>query len=260
MEDPVHAVLVVGGREYVRNDQFSPSGNDHGVVAEISMFEQDSGILLVDANGILDHRAGSSCVDERSIHVVYGSLAIATKRQTVCHISTAVLAQIERMFTLMWVFGVSIRNNHLCQREAVKDRSNSAIVVEGYIVQNDSFSVVESHMDIPLLPVDNAAVNLERNPFRLSDIYGFHVVAVSSLLLNSFDMIILRWCFADWSADWRNIDVDELLGLCVVDGTEVKWIRVLAVVDIRPIIHQRLLQTDLVTEPFIISDRPSYFS
>lgn len=54
VEDPVDAVLVVGGREDLGDNELAAARHDGRAVAEIRVFEQDAGILLVDADGVLD--------------------------------------------------------------------------------------------------------------------------------------------------------------------------------------------------------------
>lgn len=45
VEDPVDAVLVVGGGEDVADQELACAGYGCGVVAEIGVFEEDAGIL-----------------------------------------------------------------------------------------------------------------------------------------------------------------------------------------------------------------------
>lgn len=104
----------------------------------------------MDANGVLDCAAATGPCWEFGIEVVDRSLAVAAKRQAVCHVSSTVLAQIECMLALMRVLWVSavllsvnlprrdlqgegggdlLRHDHLRQRQSVEDRSNCAFVV-----------------------------------------------------------------------------------------------------------------------------------
>lgn len=69
MEDPVDAVFVVGGGEDVGDDQFAASGDDHGFVPKIGVFEEDTGIFFVDADGVFDGGAFSGTVDECGVLV-----------------------------------------------------------------------------------------------------------------------------------------------------------------------------------------------
>lgn len=66
MEDPVYTVFVVRSCEYMRNDEFPASSHDDAVISEISVFEEDTGIFLVNADGILNSSAFTCSVDECS--------------------------------------------------------------------------------------------------------------------------------------------------------------------------------------------------
>ena len=67
MEDPVYAILVVSGCEDVRDDQFSATGHDYGIVAEIGVFKKNACVFFVDANCVLDSCGFSCSVNEGSI-------------------------------------------------------------------------------------------------------------------------------------------------------------------------------------------------
>jgi hypothetical protein len=58
------------------------------------------------------------------------------------------------------------------------------------------------------------------------------------------------------SPHWRNINVNDLLGLCVVDGTEVQRESILGVINVRAIVHESLLQPDPSTETFVETNCP----
>ena len=113
MEDPVHAVLVVGGREDVRDDEFASSSDCHTVIAKVGVLEQDPRIFLVNADGILNRGSLSSTIDKRRIHVVNRTLAIAAQAQRVCHVSTSVLSKVKGVLALMRMIRVSVRYHHL---------------------------------------------------------------------------------------------------------------------------------------------------
>ena len=77
MKDPVHRIFVIGCRKDVGDDEFTTSGNDDGVIAEIGVFEEDASIFFVDANGVLDCLRSSSTIDKVGIHVMNGTFTIA---------------------------------------------------------------------------------------------------------------------------------------------------------------------------------------
>jgi hypothetical protein len=64
MENPVHAVLVVCSCENMRDYELAATSYDDGVVAEVSVLEENAGIFLVNTDCVLDGCAFSSPVDE----------------------------------------------------------------------------------------------------------------------------------------------------------------------------------------------------
>lgn len=259
VEYPVDAVLVVGGSEDVRDDKLAAASDDGGIVTEIGMLEQDTGIFLVDANGVLDDGACTCSVHKCGVHVVDGTLAIAAQGQTVGHVATAVLAQIESVLALMRVFRVTVWNHHLRQRKTVHNRTNGTLVIEGDIVQDNTFAIVEPHVNIPFLPVNHSSVHIERNTLWLSDIDWLDIRAISARLFHRLNMIVVWSGLAEWSTNFGDINVDDALGLGIVDGTEIKGVTVLRVIDVRSVVHQSLLETDIASEAFIIANCPSCF-
>jgi len=115
VQDPVHAVLVVGCREDVGNDELTCASDSHALIPEVSVLEENAVVLLVDADGILNRGCHASAIDEVCIEVMYGTLAIATQAQGVGHVATTILTQIERMLALVWVLRVAVWNYHFSQ-------------------------------------------------------------------------------------------------------------------------------------------------
>ena len=130
VKDPVYAVLVVCCGENVRYHEFTGSCDGDGVVAEVGVLEEDACIFLVDANGVLDRSRRTCFVDECCIHIMNGALAIAPKAERVGHVATTVFSQIKRVFPLMWVFRVSVWDDHLGKRQSPKGVSLGALVIE----------------------------------------------------------------------------------------------------------------------------------
>lgn len=96
-------------------------------------------------------------------------------------------------------------------------------------------------MDFPILPVDDAAVDFERDAIWLSYVDGLQVLSVPTLRFNSCWMVVLRRCFVDRTSHSRYVDVYDLLSFGVENGRKIKGVCVLAVVNVRPVIHQGLL-------------------
>lgn len=125
------------------------------------MFEEDAGVFFVDADGVFDDLGGAGAVDKGGVHVVDCAFAVAAEGEAVSHIATTVFTEIEGVFTVMGVFGVTVGDYHFGEGEAVEDASFGAFVVVGDVVEDDTFTVVEADVDFPVLPVDDAAVDFK---------------------------------------------------------------------------------------------------
>ena len=76
-------------------------------------------------------------------------------------------------------------------------------------------------MDVPVLPIDTASTHIERDTFRLCDVNWFQVRPVSAFFLNRLYVVVVGRSLVKWASHRRDIDVDDLLGLCIVDRAEV---------------------------------------
>ena len=256
MEDPVHAVLVVGGCEDMADEQFAGAGNGRGFVAEVSVFEQDPGVFFVDADGVFDRCGLAGAVHKVGVHVVDRALAVAAQCEGVGHVAAAVLAQIESVFALVRAFGVAVGDDHFGERHAPECGSDFAAVVVCDIRQNNTFSVVEADVDGPVLPLEGAAVDAEGDSFGLGDVQRLDVCAESGLFLDRFGVVVVRLGLVEWSADFRHVDVHNGLGVGVEYRAEVQRVCVLRIVLVRAVVHQSLLQADFATEPLVVSNSP----
>lgn len=79
MEDPIDTILVVGGGEDLRDDEFAAASNVYRVVAEIGMFEEDSRVFFVDADGVFNSDGGAGFVREDGVEVVDYAFAVAAE-------------------------------------------------------------------------------------------------------------------------------------------------------------------------------------
>ena len=256
MEDPVYAILVIGSCEHVRYQELSTPGDNDRVIPEIGMFEEDSSVFFMDANGVFDGLAGPCTVYKGGVHVVYCPLAIAPKSEAVGHVATSVFAQVESMLPLMWMLGITIRDHHLGQRQSVEYASFITFVIIGNVVQDNTFPIVETNMDFPILPFNHSIVHLERDTFRLSDVDRLYIFSVPSVCFDGRRMIIISGCLIQRSPNRRDINMNNLLSICVEDRGEIQRKSVLAVIHMRTIVHQSLLQTDLIAESLIETNRP----
>ena len=220
------------------------------------MLEENTSVFFVDANGILDGLRCTGAVDERCVHVVDGTLAVAAKAQAVGHVASTILTQIKSMLPLVRVLRIAVRYNHLREGQAPENRPYVALVVESDIAQDDTLAIVEANVNTPVLPVDNTAINFERDAFRLGDVDGLQVCSKSSFCLNGGCMIVVRRCLVEWSSYFWNIDVYDLVGICVENWAEVQGEGVLAIINVRPVVHQSLLKPDLITKALVEANCP----
>ena len=95
------------------------------------------------------------------------------------------------MFPLVRVFGVAVGNYHFSKGKSIEDASLIAFVVVRDIVQDDPFAVVESDMDFPVFPLDNPAIDLEIDAFRLCDINRLDVLPVPAFGFNCCRVIVV---------------------------------------------------------------------
>ena len=257
VEDPVHAVLIVGGSEDVGNDQLPATGHNDRLVPKIGVLEQDTSVLFVNANRVLYNGASTSTVHKCSIHVVDGTLAVAAQRQTVRHVAASILAQVERVFTLMRVLRVSVGNHHLGERQTVEHRADVALVIICDVIEHDTLAVVEANVDVPVLPVDDASVHLEGDTLGLGYVDRLQIGSVATFLLDRFGVVIVGSGLAERSSHRRNVNVNDLLCLGIVDRAKIQGKGVLRVIDMGTVVHECLLQANIRSEPLIVSDCPS---
>ena len=126
------------------------------------------------------------------------------------------------MLPLVRVFWVSVRNHHLGQRQSVENRSNVALVIVGDVVEDDSFLVIESNMNIPVLPVNDSSIDLEGDPLRLCDIDRLDIRPVSIFGFDARWVVVVGLGLIDWSADLGDINVDNFLLVGVENWAEVE--------------------------------------
>lgn len=73
-------------------------------------------------------------------------------------------------------------------------------------------------------------------------------------------MVIVWWGLVERPSHWRDIDVDNFLGIRIVDWAEIEWICVLAVIDVRAIVHERLLEANIGAKTLIVANCPCYLT
>lgn len=258
VEDPIDTVFVVGCSEDVRDDKLAGTSHSRCLVTEIHVLEQDASVLFVDANGILDRLRFASFVDKGEVHVMDRAFAVAAQGEAVGHVATTILSEVKSMLPVVRMFRVAVWDNHLRERYPPENRSLGALVVIRYVRENDAFAVIEANMDFPILPADRVTVNCEADSFGLCDVNRLEVLSETAFLLNGYRVIIIWRSFAEWSTDRWHVNVDDFVCIRIEDGGEVKWICILAVIRVRPIVHEGLLQANVATEALVVSNCPCY--
>lgn len=258
VEDPVDAVFVVCGGEDVGYDEFAGSCDGDGVVTEIGVLEEDTGVFFVDAYGVFDRGCRTGFIDECCIHVVNCAFAVTAQAERVGHVSTTVFSQIECVFPLVRVFRVSIWDDHFGKRQSPECVSLSTLVVERDVRKDETLAVVEANMQLPILPANNSSIYRKRDTLWLCDIYGLDVCSEAALLLDRCGMIVVGRRLVDRSSNGRNIDMDYFLSIGIVYGREIERVAVLAVIDMWTVVHESLLKTNLGTESFVITNGPGF--
>jgi hypothetical protein len=205
------------------------------------VLEENTSILLVDTDGILDGGTRTRPIHKGRIHIMDRSFAVTTQFETVGHVSGTIFTKVKGVLSMMGMFRVAVGYYHLCQRETIEHRSHRTLVIVGDVVEDDALSVIESDMEIPVLPADMSTIDLERDTVRLGDIQGGQIFSEPSLSLNGCSVVVARRGRVDRTSDSRDVDVDDLSCVAVVYGAEVQGVGVLIVVLMRAIVHDGLL-------------------
>lgn len=99
--------LIIRRSENLRDDQLSCTSDSTAIIAEISVFEKNASILLMNAYSVLDRLSLASPIDKVSIYVMNRALAVAAKSEAVSHEASAVFSKIKGMFSLVGIFGIA---------------------------------------------------------------------------------------------------------------------------------------------------------
>ncbi len=176
VQPPVHEVLVVRDRDVEREHEPARAA-DLGADLRVDVLPQHRVVLLVDADRVADRvRLALRVVHDR-IEVRDLAEAVAAELERGGHEPEAPLADVERGASVVVGRRVAVRNDHLREREPVRDRPRAAAVVVADRVQDHALAVVEADAQRPLLPADVIAVDGERRPLRLGDLERLEVLA-----------------------------------------------------------------------------------
>lgn len=92
----------------------------------------------------------------------------------------------------------------------------------------------------------------------MRDVDGLDVGSVAAFFLDAGRVVVVGRGFVDGAAHVWDVDVDDLFFVCVEDGAEVEWEGILAVVNVRAVVHQCLLEAHVAAEAVIVADCPGW--
>ncbi|KAI6767610.1 hypothetical protein HG530_005619 [Fusarium avenaceum] len=256
VEHPLACILVVRRCEDLLDDELSGACDSNRVIAEVGVLEENAVVFLVDTDGVLDSANGAIALSKVGVEVVDDSFAVATKSQGVGHVSCTVFSKIKSMLALMGMLRCTIWNDHLREGQAVENRSLDTLVCKGDVVQHDSLLVVEANVKLEVLPRQDAAVHSERDTFWLGDVDRLDILPVATILIDVARGVVNSLLLAQWSTHTRDVNVDDGLLGCVVDGAEVKRVLILEAIRVWTVVHESLLETHVASEAFIVANGP----
>jgi len=171
------------------------------------------------------------------LHVMNCTLAITTKSQAIGHISSSVFSKIERMLPLMRMFWISIRYHHFRKRQSIEYGAFGSLVIISDVVEHNALLVVESDMNLPVLPVYHPTFYSKRNSVWLRDVDWLDVLSIAPFILNCCWMVVVWFCLVDWSAHIWDINVDDFLLPSIEDRAEIERERVLRIIHMWSVVH-----------------------
>ncbi len=174
VEAPVDEVLVVGHGD-VEGDHEAPRAPHLRAGPLVHVLPTDAVVLLVDADRVRDRSRLPAGVVHDSVQVGDLAEAVAAELQRGGHEAQAPLADVERGPPVVIGGGVPVRDDHLGEREPVRDRPEAAAVAEPYGVQDQSLAVVEAQAQLPVLPGQLPAAQREGHSVGLADVQRLHL-------------------------------------------------------------------------------------
>jgi hypothetical protein len=95
----------------------------------------------------------------RSLHLAE---AITSELQLVGSDTSSDISQIESLLAVKRRARVSVRHSHVGERQAVEKRAT----LEVDVVEGQAFTEVEADAEVPILPLDEVALQIEGSSFR----------------------------------------------------------------------------------------------
>ncbi|RDL38691.1 uncharacterized protein BP5553_03031 [Venustampulla echinocandica] len=165
VEHPREDIFVVGQRAHHLRHQLPVPHHGRLVVAVVGVLVQDAGVLLVEADDILQLDRVAARVGAVAIEVLDVAETIAAQAELVRRDTQPNIAHVKRLLPVERLARVSIGNRHFRDGQSIE---NVAPVVR-HVVQNEPLPVVEADPEPPLLPLHEVAVHVERRAVGLLD-------------------------------------------------------------------------------------------
>jgi hypothetical protein len=151
---------------------------------------QNTGVLLVNADGALDGFQTTCTCAEVSIKVGDATQAVATESKRVGKSTNSVLSGVESVLAVVREGGLAIRNDHLGDRKTVKERASSVLaVIVGYVGEDETLTVAESNVELPILPAHSATLELVANALGLDHVKRLEALAKLEVRLILDDLL-----------------------------------------------------------------------
>ena len=173
VEVPVEGVLVVAHRVDRADHQPALPAHLGAERVQVLVLPEDREVLLVHADGVLDHLRPALLVGQDGVEVVDLAQAVTAQRQRVDHATEAPLAGVEGVLPPLRRRGVAVRDDHLRQRGTVQHRARLAAarrIGVGQVVEDEPLDLVHRHADLPPLPMHQVALDAEGGTVGLGDV------------------------------------------------------------------------------------------
>lgn len=135
------------------------------------------------------------------------------------------------MLSLVGVLRIAVWDYHLSKTKSIEYWSNVSFIIISDVVQYDSLSIIETNMEVPVLPINGPTVDFERDTLWLRDVQWFDIRTITPLFFDSVRVIVIRRRLAYWSTNFRDINMYYFLLIRIEYRAEVKWERILAVIN-----------------------------
>ena len=170
IEVPVEAVLVVAHRGDGRDHQPPGTPDLDEAAPEIEVLPEDPGVLLVQADRVLDRHRLAPVVRDHAVEVADLAETVAAQLQGVGPDAEPELAHVEDVLAVLGGPGVAVGDEHLRQGGPVDDRAQDVSVLVADGVQHQALARCEADPEAPLLPPHLVAVDIEAGAIRLDDL------------------------------------------------------------------------------------------